>query len=245
MKVLGVIPARYGSTRLPGKPLADILGKTLIQRVYERASLSKGLHRLVVATDDERIHQAVLAFGGGSVLTSALHPNGTCRVAEAAEKEEADLVINIQGDEPLLDPIMIDEVIDLLKGDDRPPSATLCETEEDPEVVKDPNTVKVVMDRFGRALYFSRSVIPYFRTAPAGPFYRHVGIYGFRRDFLFTYPSLPPTPLSEAESLEQLRVLEHGYAMKVGVTKGRCGPSVDTPEDLEAVRAIVRRLEGS
>lgn len=245
MRVLGVIPARYGSTRLPGKPLADILGKTLIQRVYERAILSKALHRLVVATDDEGIHQAVLAFGGVSVLTSPDHPNGTCRVAEAAEKEEGDLVINIQGDEPLLDPIMIDEVVALLKGDDCPPSATLCEAVEDPDAVSDPNCVKVVLDRSGRALYFSRSVIPYRRTAVELPFYRHIGIYGFRRDFLFTYASLPSTPLSEAESLEQLRVLEHGFIMKVGVTRGRSGPSVDTAEDLEAVRAMVRRMEGA
>lgn len=245
MRVLGVIPARYASTRLPGKPLADICGKTLIQRVYERAALSKTMDRLVVAADDMRVLEAVHSFGGKGLMTSPDHPNGTCRVAEAAEKEEGDLVINIQGDEPLIDPIMIDEVVALLTGGDRPPSATLCEPVEDPVAVSDPNSVKVVMDGSGRALYFSRSVIPYRRTAAKLLFYRHIGIYGFRRDFLFTYAGLPPTPLSEAESLEQLRVLEHGYIMKVGVTKGRSGPSVDTPEDLEAVRAMVRRLEGA
>ena len=243
MRVLGVIPARYASTRLPGKPLADICGKTLVRRVYERASLSAILDRLVVATDDERILQEVRSFGGNCVLTSPDHPNGTCRAAEAAEKEDADVVINIQGDEPFLDPVMIDETASLLSEDGSALSSTLCEPLADPESTRNPNVVKVVMDRFGNALYFSRSVIPYPRVETGVPVYRHIGIYGFRREFLFTYASLPPTPLSAAESLEQLRILEHGYSMKVAVTRGRCGPSVDTPEDLENVRAIFRRME--
>ncbi|MGI6783856.1 MAG: 3-deoxy-manno-octulosonate cytidylyltransferase [Aminivibrio sp.] len=238
MKVLGIIPARYASTRLPGKPLADICGKTLVRRVYERAALSKALNSLVVATDDERIMEEIRAFGGECVLTSPDHPNGTCRTAEAARGEEADIIINIQGDEPLLDPLMIDETAALLTSGDAP-SATLCEPVRDEESILDPNTVKVVMDRQGNALYFSRSPVPYLRVKGAAPVYRHIGIYGYRRDFLFTYAGLPPTPLSEAESLEQLKILEHGYKMMVAVTKGRCGPSVDTPEDLERVRAII------
>lgn len=238
MKILGVIPARYASTRLPGKPLADICGKTLVRRVYERAALSKALSRLLVATDDERIMAEVRAFGGECVLTSPDHPNGTCRAAEAARGEVADIIINIQGDEPLLDPLMIDETAALLKDGDAP-SATLCEPVEDEESILDPGVVKVVMDRRGNALYFSRSPVPYLRVKGSAPVYRHIGIYGYRQDFLFTYAALPPTPLSDAESLEQLKILEHGYKMKVSVTKGRCGPSVDTPKDLERVRAII------
>ncbi|MGI6253549.1 MAG: 3-deoxy-manno-octulosonate cytidylyltransferase [Aminivibrio sp.] len=243
MKVLGVIPARYGSTRLPGKPLADIQGKTLIRRVYERASLSKALHRLLVATDDARIMEEVKSFGGNCVLTSPDHPNGTCRSAEVAQNEGADIIINIQGDEPLLDPLMIDETTELLRTGDAV-SSTLCEPMEDEKSISDPNVVKVVMDQLGYALYFSRSSIPFPRVKGAATVYRHIGIYGYRRDFLFTYAALPATPLSEAESLEQLRILEHGYKMKVGVTKGRCGPSVDTPEDLKKVRELIVAEKG-
>lgn len=243
MKVLGVIPARYGSTRLPGKPLADIRGKTLIRRVYERAALSKSLHRLIVATDDARVMEEVKSFGGNCVLTSPDHPNGTCRSAEAAQNVDADIIINIQGDEPLLDPLMIDETAELLSTDDAV-SSTLCERVEDEKFILDPNVVKVVIDRLGNALYFSRSPIPFLRVKGAATIYRHIGIYGYRRDFLFTYAALPATPLSEAESLEQLRILEHGYKMKVGVTKGRCGPSVDTPEDLKKVRELIVAEKG-
>ena len=236
MKVLGVIPARYASTRLPGKPLADICGKTLIQRVQERAALSRTLDRLVVATDDERIFETVRAFGGECLMTSPGHPNGTCRVAEASNHYDAAIVINIQGDEPLLDPVMIDEAAGVLREDDEALSSTLCAPITDPGSLSDPNTVKVVTDLRGYALYFSRSPIPYLRARMDIPLFQHIGIYGFRRDFLFTYADLAPTPLSEVESLEQLRVLEHGYNMKVAVTRGESGPSVDTPEDLERVR---------
>jgi len=244
MKVLGVIPARYASTRLPGKPLADICGKTLVRRVYERASLSPILDRLVVATDDERILQEVRSFGGNCVLTSPDHPNGTCRAAEAAEKEDADVVINIQGDEPLLDPVMIDETAQVLAEDGTVPSSTLCVPLKDDGTIRDPNTVKVVLDLRGYALYFSRSPIPFVRVKTGCSVYRHIGIYGFRKDFLNTYVGLPATPLSSAESLEQLRILEHGYAMKVAVTKAEAGPGVDTPEDLEAVRLIIGSASG-
>ena len=238
MRVLGVIPARYASTRLPGKPLADICGKTLIQRVYERAALSKTLDRLVVATDDARILEAVHSFGGEGLMTSPDHPNGTCRVAEVSKHDDAGIVINIQGDEPLLDPVMIDEAARALLEDRNAPSSTLC-APLDPESMADPNTVKVVTDLEGCALFFSRSPIPYRRVRTDIPLFQHIGIYGFRRDFLFTYADLAPTPLSEAESLEQLRILEHGFKMKVIVTRGKPGPSVDTPEDLERVRGIL------
>ena len=163
MRVLGVIPARYASTRLPGKPLADICGKTLIQRVYERAALSKTLDRLVVATDDARILEAVHSFGGECLMTSPDHPNGTCRVAEASKHDDAEVVINIQGDEPLLDPVMIDEASRALLEDRGALSSTLC-APLDPESMADPNTVKVVTDLEGCALYFSRSPIPYRRV---------------------------------------------------------------------------------
>jgi len=241
MKILGVIPARYASTRLPGKPLADICGKTLVQRVYERASRSSLLDRLVVATDDERILKAVHAFGGDAMLTSPDHPNGTCRVAEAAEMFEGDIVLNIQGDEPLLDPLMVGEVAQVLIDDESAHSSTLCVPVADPALLSDPSVVKVVRDLRGFALYFSRFPIPFIRSEEgAPPVYEHVGIYGFRREFLSRYVTLPPTPLSLAESLEQLKILEHGYSMKVAVTAAkREGPSVDTPEDLEAVRRIV------
>lgn len=243
MKILGVIPARYESTRLPGKPLADICGKTLIRRVYEQAAKSSRLRRLLVATDDERILAEVRGFGGECVLTSREHPNGTSRVAEAAEGCDADIVVNIQGDEPLLDPVMVDETAQVLAEDGTVPSSTLCVPLKDDGTIRDPNTVKVVLDLRGHALYFSRSPIPFTRVKTGCPVYRHIGIYGFRRDFLKTYVGLPATPLSSAESLEQLRILEHGYAMKVAVTRGRCGPSVDTPEDLENVRTVFRGME--
>lgn len=240
MRILGVIPARFASTRLPGKPLADICGKPLIRHVYERALRSSLLDRLVVATDDRRIFEAVEGFGGMAVMTSPDHPNGTCRAAEVAEAMETDLVLNIQGDEPLLDPRMIDEVAGALEADETADSATLCAPLGDPASLTDPNTVKVVRDLRGFALYFSRSPIPFPRVRGACQPYVHIGIYGFRREFLLRYAALEPTPLSTAESLEQLKIIEHGYSMKVVVTEAdQAGPSVDTPEDLEAVRRIM------
>lgn len=240
MNILGVIPARYGSTRLPGKPLADICGKPLVQHVYERASRSSLVTKLVVATDDERILEAVRAFGGEAVLTSPFHPNGTCRAAEAAEGSGAGMVVNIQGDEPLVDPLMIDETARLLMDDPAADSSTLCAPLRSDADLEDPGVVKVVRDLRGFALYFSRSPIPYRRVATGLPVYEHIGIYGYRADFLRRYVALASTPLSEAESLEQLRILEHGHTMKVGVTAAaHRGPSVDTPADLEAVRRLV------
>lgn len=237
MKIIGIIPARYSSTRFPGKPLADILGKTMIQHVYERAKLSQKLFDVIVATDDARIYDCVNSFGGRAVMTDSDLPNGTARCEQAARiyGAEFDAVINIQGDEPLLDPLMIDEIAELLADND---CVTLCsELHED---FANPNTVKVVMSQNGNALYFSRSVIPYKRNESNLPYYQHIGIYGYSINFLKKYVSLSNTPLSDAESLEQLKILEHGFKIRVKVTASRHKSiGVDTPEDLERVRGIL------
>ena len=244
--ILGVIPARYASSRLPGKPLADIYGKPMIQHVYERAMAARRLTRVAVATDDERIVSTVKAFGGCAVMTSPDHPNGTSRAEEALRilAPDADAVVNVQGDEPLLDPAMIDEVAVLL---DEPGVcfATLCRPMADADR-DNPNAVKVVMDRNGDALYFSRSLIPYPRNKPRLPVYCHIGLYAYTADFLRRYAALPMTPLAEAESLEQLKALEHGHRLRVKVTASSAeGVGVDTQEDLERVRAILRSRSGA
>ncbi len=237
MKILGVIPARYKSTRFPGKPLADICGKTMIQRVYERAKMSASLHDVIVATDDGRIFDCVKSFGGLPVMTGENLPNGTARCEEALRLfgGNFDSVINIQGDEPLLDPVMIDEVAEMLADDD---CATLCREFHDD--VSNPNTVKVVMSQTGYALYFSRSLIPYNRTGTNIPVYQHIGIYGYKSEFLRKYVGMNDTPLSMAESLEQLKILENGYRIRIKATSSRNDiVGVDTPEDLEKVRMII------
>lgn len=239
--ILGVIPARWASTRLPGKPLADICGKPMIQHVYERARRSRALSALVVATDDRRVLDAVRAFGGSAVLTSPDHPNGSSRAEEAARGYSVWAVINIQGDEPLLDPSMIDEVASALEEPDVL-CATLCRPLAEEEWAN-PNAVKVVVDQAGNALYFSRSLIPYPRNAPI-PVYQHIGLYGYRAEFLRRYVELPMTPLARAESLEQLKVLEHGHKIRVKVTACAApGRGVDTPEDLEAVRKLIEPVK--
>ena len=248
-KILGVIPARYASTRLPGKPLADICGKPMIRHVYERAAEARSLAAVVVATDDRRVLDAVRAFGGEAVMTSPDHPNGTSRAEEAmrlfaASHWQADAVVNVQGDEPLLDPAMIDEAADALSDPDVR-FATLCHPMAEADY-NNPNAVKVVLDIRGDALYFSRSLIPCLRNAPRVPVYHHIGLYACTADFLRRYAELPMTPLAEAESLEQLKALEHGYKIRVKVT--RCavpGGGVDTPEDLERVRRTLNGREKS
>ena len=247
-KILGVIPARYGSSRLPGKVLADLCGKPMIRHVYERALRAKCLTELVVAADDQRVSDAVRAFAGerAVVMTSPDHPNGSSRAAEVLEGRGADAVINIQGDEPLLAPSMIDEVAEALFSAPEVLCATLCRPLRDEADRGNPNAVKVVLDRNGDALYFSRSLIPYPRGALRVPVYEHIGIYGYRADFLKRCVELPMTPLAETESLEQLKVLEHGYKIRTAVTRcADAGPSVDTPEDLEAVRAILEGAKAS
>jgi 3-deoxy-manno-octulosonate cytidylyltransferase (CMP-KDO synthetase) len=244
MKVIGVIPSRYNSTRLPAKPLADIHGKPLVQHVYEAASRASCLSDLVVATDDERIAAAVRAFGGKAVLTRADHASGTDRVAEVAANSDAEIVVNVQGDEPLLDPRMIDECVLALQEATKLDSSASLSTvikKVGQEVYHDPAVVKVVVDARGRALYFSRSSIPYSRQRTSDfAVFEHVGLYAYTRAGLLKLSSLPPSRLEQIECLEQLRALENGISIQTVET--RCEGklvSVDTLEDLELVRRIL------
>jgi len=241
-RILGVIPSRYASTRLPGKPLLDICGKTMLEHVYRRAVASGVFFRVVIATDDERIFEAARKFGGDVAMTRADHPDGSSRVAEVARSIEADYVINIQGDEPMLDPRMLRELAEGFMADAEADSATVCVPISSEEDLANPDIVKVVRGQNGRALYFSRSLIPYPRKITGCPVYEHLGIYAFRKDFLLKFVNLPPTPLMETESLEQLRILEHGYTMAVIPTKYPSqGPNVNTPADIEKIRRILEK----
>lgn len=241
MNVLCVIPARYASTRLPGKPLKDIAGKPMICRVYERAAKASRVVAAIVATDDSRIYDAVLQHGGKAVMTRKDHPTGTDRLAEVAEKyQDVDLIINVQGDEPLIEPKLIDELAAAFDGDADLQMATVCTEITDESEQQNPNNVKVVMDKQGYALYFSRSLLPYPRHEGT-PVYKHIGIYAYKRDFLLAYAKMAETPLEHAESLEQLRALENGYRIKVIKTPYRF-VGVDTAEDLEKVNAIYRQM---
>lgn len=244
MKILCVIPARYASTRLPGKPLKDVAGKPMICRVYDRASQAKTLSGVVVATDDERILRAVEDHGGRAMMTAKDHPTGTDRLAEvAAAYPDVDVIINVQGDEPLIEPSLIDELGRAFDGDDALKMATVMTPIEDEAEQKNPNNVKVVTDKNGCALYFSRSLLPYPRNSVGTPVYKHIGIYAYRRDFLLAYAKMAPTPLERAESLEQLRALENGYKIKCIKTYARF-VGVDTPEDLAKVNEIYKKMEG-
>ena len=241
MKIIGIIPARYGSARLEGKPLKDICGKPMIQRVYEAAQQAQWLDQVYVATDDARIVAAVEQFGGNVRLTSVDHKTGTDRIAEVAAALDVEIVVNLQGDEPLVNPAMIDEVIQPLVDNSHLPMSTLCVPILEEEALHDPNVVKVVFTQKGDALYFSRSLIPYPRKRDNFQAYEHLGLYAYRKDFLLTYIALPQSRLEINESLEQLRVLEAGYQLKVVVSAHPYdGVSVDTPEDLEKVRQIVQ-----
>jgi 3-deoxy-manno-octulosonate cytidylyltransferase (CMP-KDO synthetase) len=249
--IVAIIPARFASTRLPGKPLSLIHGRPLIQHVYERASRARRPSRLVVATDDERIAEAVLGFGGEAVMTSALHASGTDRVAEAARRLGGDIVVNVQGDEPLLDPSHIDAVVEPLLREADLPLSTLSVPCESVEEMLSASVVKVVTDSRGDAMYFSRCPIPHVRADTADPraaaeravklglARKHVGLYAYRQEALQRWTGWPPTALEEAERLEQLRPLQHGLRMRVVVCPGPAGPAVDTPEDLERVRALL------
>jgi len=243
LKVLGVIPARYASTRLPGKPLVDICGKPMIEHVYHRAAKASCLNELLVATDDERIIRIVEGFGGKAVLTSTGHNSGTDRAAEIAQQTpDIGIVINIQGDEPLLDPRIINQIASPFSLDPSIIMVTAARLLEDTGY-EDPNVVKVTMNLKGDALYFSRSLIPYPRIKDNFRVYEHVGIYGYRRDFLLHLAGMPRTPLETTESLEQLRVMENGYAIRIVVTEyADKSVSVDTPGDLERVRCIMAQI---
>ena len=240
MKVLCIIPARYASTRLPGKPLRDIAGKPMIVRVYERALQARLVQDVVVATDDERIRTVVEAHGGHAVMTRADHATGTDRLAEAAARmTDYDLIINVQGDEPLIEPSVIDALVEPFLADDRLAMATAKTEITDEEEQENPNNVKVITDKSGNALYFSRARIPYARI-PGAKVYKHIGIYAYRRDFLLAYARMAQTPLELSESLEQLRALENGYRIRV-VETDAVFIGVDTEEDLAAVNEAYRR----
>jgi 3-deoxy-manno-octulosonate cytidylyltransferase (CMP-KDO synthetase) len=260
---VGIIPARYGSIRFPGKPLATLEGKPLVQHVWERAARARRLSRTVVATDDERIRSAVASFGGEALLTSKDHASGTDRAEEAVRILEErgaaiSIVVNIQGDEPLVDPEALDGLVSAIESDPDLSYATLAEPFTDAAEILDPNTCKVVTDAAGFALYFSRSPVPFLRQAGAGGleaigaalagrrdpvsgYHRHVGIYAFRRAALAEFSRLPAGTLERMEGLEQLRVLEAGRRMRV-VISPRVTMDVDTPQDLETVRKL---LDGS
>ncbi|MCX8118871.1 MAG: 3-deoxy-manno-octulosonate cytidylyltransferase [Desulfobacterota bacterium] len=258
MHILAVIPARYGSTRFEGKPLAEILGKPMIQWVYEGVAQSRLVEKILVATDDRRIAQAVEGFGGEAILTSPDHPTGTDRVAEVARRTKATLIVNVQGDEPLIRGAIIDKAIRPLLRDESLPMSSLMTEIRDLRDWVNPNQGKVVVDGNGFALYFSRSPIPYPRdftleqilTDPdlkkdllSRKLYKTIGLYVYRRDFLLKLSRIKPTPLEALEKLEQLRVLEKGYRIKmVSVDYEPIG--VDTPEDLQKVRAVLSQTIG-
>jgi 3-deoxy-manno-octulosonate cytidylyltransferase (CMP-KDO synthetase) len=234
MKRLVVIPARYGSTRLPGKPLLDIAGKSLIRWVFEAARRAKLADEVLVATDDERIQNAASDFGALAVMTSPDCPSGTDRVFEAVKQRDAGVIINVQGDEPLIRGDMIDLLFAAFEEEPLE-MATLCCPLADQAEYKNPHSVKVVLDGKGYALYFSRSPIPFFQKSSKVPIYKHIGIYGFSRAFLETFVKLPKGKLEETESLEQLRALEAGHRIKTLIVDYD-GISIDTPEDLERAK---------
>ncbi|MFK7851650.1 MAG: 3-deoxy-manno-octulosonate cytidylyltransferase [Akkermansiaceae bacterium] len=239
--IVGILPARWGSTRFPGKPLHLISGKPLIQHVWERCKAAQNLSELIVATDDTRIEEAVKKFGGKAVMTSADHPTGTDRLAEVCKKlPHATHILNIQGDEPLIDPILIDELAAAMADDPQLEMVTAANliSPSDP-AINDPNVVKVVLKKSGHALYFSRSPLPFFRNQVDGlNVLRHKGIYGYRRSFLENFVTWPPSPLEQAESLEQLRALENGANIRVILTEDT-SPGVDTLEQAAEIERIL------
>jgi len=240
MKTIGVIPARYKSTRLEGKPLVDIHGKPMIQHVYEAAQKARTLDRVIVAADDERVSQAVQRFGGAFMMTNSGHPSGTDRVAEVAAAFDAAIIVNVQGDEPLMDPGMIDECVAALQDNAEVGMSTVIKNIGEADY-QNPAVVKAVRDIRGRALYFSRSLIPFPRHRTKDfEVFEHIGLYAYTRDCLIRFSQLAPTPLEIIEGLEQLRALENGIAIQTVET--RCQGelvSVDTPEDLRRVREIL------
>ena len=247
MKILGIIPARYGSTRFEGKPLALINGKMMIQRVYEQAKKADKLAEVVVATDDERIFNAVVGFGGKAVMTSANHKSGTDRCREVVDKIGTgfDAVINIQGDEPYINPLQINQIAELI-SDKNTPLASLCKPISDYDELVSHNAVKVVFDKDGKALYFSRYAIPFMRNVEDDKiwmskrtFYKHIGIYAYKCNVLKEISAMPQSGLELAESLEQLRWLENGYTVRMGVTEFE-SYSVDVPEDITKIEKIFK-----
>jgi len=242
--VVVVIPARYGSTRLPGKPLVSLAGQAMIQRVYERARLARRVSRVIVATDDERIVKAVEAFGGQARMTRHDHRTGTERVAEVAAHEAGDIFLNVQGDEPLIDPSSIDTAAGALLDDPQVAVATVATPVKVPADIMDPNICKVVLDSDENALYFSRAPIPWVRDTGAtvqARHLKHLGLYAFRRDALLEYPTLPQGDLERLEQLEQLRWLENGWKIRVAEV-AHDAVSVDVPEDIARVEKLLAKL---
>lgn len=243
MDVIGIIPARYSSVRFEGKVLAKICGKPMIQHVWERAKQALMLDDLIIACDNELVEKAAKEFGAKVVMTSKGHPSGTDRISEVINPLDVKVVVNIQGDEPLIHPTMIDGVARALLGGNPVSMSTVMKRIEDAQVLNDPNVVKVVVDKSNFALYFSRSAIP-FRAANSEiekpVYYKHIGLYGYTKDFLFTYRNLPVSNLEKIEKLEQLRVLEEGFRIKVIETKFDT-IGVDTPEDLEKVELYLQK----
>lgn len=239
-RTLVAIPARWGSTRFPGKPLHLIAGKPLVQHVWERCQDCQAVDDIVIATDDERIVAAAADFGARAVLTDPAHPSGTDRIAEAAKSfPEHDVIINVQGDEPLISPRLIDDLARALVRDPEMAMITAASVIQDAAQIADPNVVKVVTDVYGDALYFSRSTLPFVRNAqPKTAHKRHLGIYGFRRDFLFQFVAWPPSMLELTESLEQLRAMENGVRIRVVMTED-LSPGVDTFEQARAVETLL------
>ncbi|MCA9484709.1 MAG: 3-deoxy-manno-octulosonate cytidylyltransferase [Nitrospina sp.] len=246
LKTVGIIPARWGSTRFPGKPLAPILGRPMIQWVVEAALKAVRLSQVIVATDDSRILDAVKGFGGCAELTSDQHRTGSDRIAEVAARGQWDLVVNIQGDEPLIDPADIDRAVKGLADNPDIPVSTLMAPVKTEDERDDVNVVKVVTDARGRALYFSRSPIPHNRDgggeAPLEGVFRHLGLYAYRSSFLREFTRMPSTPLEELEKLEQLRILESGFPILVLNTENR-SPGVDRPEDIEKLETLLAKQE--
>jgi 3-deoxy-manno-octulosonate cytidylyltransferase (CMP-KDO synthetase) len=250
MKIVAVIPARWSSTRLKGKVLADINGKPMIQHVWEKVSQAHDIDEVIVAVDKEKVLKVVESFGGKAVFTSPEQPSGTDRVAEAVNDIDADVIINVQADEPMIHPTMIDELAQVFEYERGVQMATLIKRIHKKEEITDPHVVKVVIDRKGFALYFSRSPIPFVRQGTStmyspdmqdvsGSYFKHIGLYSYTKDFLFTYTNLPKSTLETEEGLEQLRVLEHGYKIKTIETRYDT-ISVDTSEDLEQVKGILQ-----
>ena len=234
-----IIPARYGSSRLEGKPLIEVLGKPIIQWVYEKAQMAKLVDIIIVATDDERIYNAVKNFGGNVEMTSVNHKCGSDRIREVVERHpEISYIVNLQGDEPLIEPASIDEVIKNVKNDETTDISTLVRLLSDEDEINNPNLVKCVRDLNGFALYFSRSKIPYERNCGIAEFWGHLGIYGYKRNALLKMTSLPQSPLERTESLEQLRALENGMRIKTSVVDF-VPVGIDTADDLEKFKSIV------
>ncbi|MBU1062274.1 MAG: 3-deoxy-manno-octulosonate cytidylyltransferase [Candidatus Omnitrophica bacterium] len=253
MEVIGIIPARYGSTRFEGKLLADLCGKSVIQHTWENAKKAKTIEDIIIATDDKRIYNFAKGFGAKVIYTSKAHKSGSDRLTEVVSSIDTKVVVNIQADEPLIHPTMIDDVVDPILRDDSIHMATLCHKIGNEKDFLDPNVVKVVMDRKGFALYFSRAPIPYLLSSfakasgdrrAAGErgivtHYKHIGIYAYTKDFLFTFKSLPQSRLEKSEKLEQLRVIENGYKIKVIETKFDT-IGIDTPEDLMKATDLIK-----